>query len=144
MYSVPIEAGFLHNPTIANPTAGNDFLYLLPNNKRYQIAGLKYELVTDANVANRYSFIQIMSGAVVKAVIAPTVAQVASTTFTYQYMINAHTELVKPANNQLVILPMNFYIPGNWNIQSNVLNLQVGDQIQNIELICNSWVERTV
>ena len=144
MYSVPIEAGFLYNPTIANPSAGNDFLSLLPNNKRYQISSLKFEIVTDANVANRYAFLQIMSGATVKAVIAPTVAQAASTTFTYQYFIDAHSELVKPANNQLMLLPASFYIPGNWNIQSNVLNLQAGDQIQNIELICNSWVERTV
>lgn len=144
MYSVPFKFGFPFNPTIANPAAGADFLYLLPNNKRYQIAALRFTLTTDANVANRNVALIINNLAVNKIIIPTPVAQAANTSYKYQYLIGDYVNGVLPSNNVMLSLPRDFSILGNWNITSSTVNIQVGDQISGIEILFNTWVERTV
>jgi hypothetical protein len=41
-------------------------------------------------------------------------------------------------------IPYPYTMPGNWQIQSNVSGMQVGDQISGIELIFATWIEQTV
>ena len=143
-YSVPLEHGFLFNPTVANPASGADWFYLTPNNRRYELVGVRFVMTTDANVANRNINLQISVGVDIKVAIPMSVVQPASTSFKYQYLQGVHAPTLLPSNNELMALPPRLFIPANYLISTTTVNIQVADQFTDIELLFNTWIERSV
>ncbi len=143
-YSTPLEHGFLFNPTIANPASGGDWTYLTPNNRRYELVGCRFVFTTDANVANRNINLAISVGVDIKIAIPMAVVQPASTSFKYQYLQGVYNNTLLPSNNEVMALPPRLFIPANYLISTTTVNIQVADQFSDIELIFNSWIERSV
>lgn len=140
----PLEQGMLFKPTIADPTIGTNLLYVLPNNKTYQLIGVQFKFTSSGTATNRGVQLKLNDIAGNLLTLPNSQLQAASTGMTYIYYIGANTSPIIPGFFLITPLPECLYIKGNGNITTNILNIQAGDAITNIQMLFNTWIERTV
>lgn len=144
IYSQPLKHGEIIQVVPADPAAGADLSYLLPNNYTYRILNLSFTYVCDGNAANRY-FTLTITNAGVRALW--TVNNVPSTLG--QTSIVNIAEWAEPATAtavgvRLVPLPRELIIPGNYTLATAINGIQVGDQISLVSIWLQRWVNQTV
>lgn len=113
--------------TFANPAAGAPLVITIPPNEAWLLRSLKFDLVTDANAANRLVELFLDDTASVFFQLPAESIQIASTTRRYTFGrgvgYQARTGIVSIHG-----LPDLTLDPG-WRIQGQVDSIQVGDQI---------------
>lgn len=143
-YSQPLNNGFFETLVIADPAVGADFSQLMPNNFTYELLGVLYTLATSVTVINRFHRIQILDAGVI--LISPTGlnAQTASVNSTASFFQGANDATSGITTQYTAPLPIRLNFPGNLTVRSQIINLQVGDQISGIILTYRKWVDQTV
>lgn len=127
--------------TPADPAAGADFVWPTPANSRVEIVSVVFEIVADGTAINRQAQVNINNTVVdVQHSVAPGI-QVAGETLEYQFAID-NDPLDLSGAYQLMTCKLAELLtmdPGD-RFVSNVLNLQAGDQIQNIVIRFRQWI----
>jgi len=126
--------------TQADPAVGTDFLFHCPENLRIKLIGLTFQLVTDANVANRNVEIYITDGTNICPTFTAAGLQVASETVIYYWAPGARIydgtaaglNMYQPLSDDLFLEPSEY-------LGSIVTNIQVGDQISDIVYRVQYW-----
>ncbi len=131
--------GNLRSIAIPKPTVGTEWVDTVDTNARWRVLGARFDLTTDANVANRRVSIQYRDdSSTVFNRIHINVTQPASTTNTYSFIAGSPTLGNGNADN-LGYLPT-LILDQGFGILTNTDNLQVGDQFDNIQLYIEEWL----
>jgi hypothetical protein len=144
MRSVPHDAGVREVITIASPFAGADFQYLLPNNFRYRLDMVHYQLVTDANVANRYPGLRITETGLYDSYLHGLAAITASLSVNISMWPGLSAIGAITASYYTMSLPRGLYLSPQTNIYSHVAQIQAADQLNNIYLYFTKWPDDSV
>lgn len=129
---------FLATDEQAAPAAGADIEYTVPDGARLVLLGLSVDLTTDANVANRTFVIVIDDGAAEFSLGVAANVHTAATTLRYVVCCG-----LSPSRNASglvqVCLPSPIYLRDGFRIRTVVENLQAGDQLGAMNIMCQSW-----
>jgi hypothetical protein len=151
MFQPPTPYGQLVTFLVGTPAAGANFSFVVPNKGHIRILGVKFDLLADANVANRYAALHAYTPALPWTVISPGTLQTASQNVSYNFAINTAITSANPGGvpiQAFAPLPYDLILRGdNANpdeLRSLVSNIQVGDQISNIRLRYEMWTHTDI
>lgn len=131
--------GSLIRHAVTNPAAGANFSLTLDPVFHAILHAVTFQLVTDANVANRYANIIITPPTAEVLSCATAVAHVASSTVVYTYWEGwPHTGAIA-VNRCTLPLPNAFFVPRGSLIGSDIRQIQATDQLSNIVLWFRKW-----
>lgn len=132
-----VEGGQAEVVTVADPSAGADFSYTLPDGYNYEVRSIAYQLVTSAAAANRNPGVKVTDGSDVELGRSFTTG---ATTATKTSQQNADIGFVGGGNSitdvaHIYSVPFGASrLPAGWKIKSVVNNIQAADQISNVRL----------
>jgi hypothetical protein len=132
--------GMIRSITGTDPAAGVEISETVPTNARWRVLGVRYALVTDANVATRTSHLIFDDGAAEVAKMTPEGNQVASVTVQYTYAHGARSGSI-PSTGYLSMLPVTSLLSEGWRIRTSTTNMQVGDNYGAPQLWVEEWIE---
>lgn len=138
-YPVPHDAGHLYQAIATAPAAGAEWSYTLPADYYFRAKAICFLLTTDANVANRYAYIQFVHNAQLLCEVGPIAAQIASTASRYSFAPGITSYSLAAILHSRIALPFPFYLPEGTVIQSLCDGIQVGDQYSSIFLSFDVW-----
>lgn len=131
--------GTIIRSTIANPAAGADFVFAPPSRIRWRLIAVNFTFAA-VGAANREVCLLATDGAGTVAFIPSGVTQIAAETRVYSFFQAAPRGAGAQSLN--VIAPLPFLLANsNWSINSSVVNIQVGDQLSNISVTVEEWIE---
>lgn len=117
----------------ANPAAGADLNYNVPTNRRILPVSIQLTLVTDANVANRRVGLVFHDGSNAFIEVEAAQGETASTTHIYYWLTGGFGQYNSTGlSSRVNCLPENLWLDDTAAIQTNIQNIQVGDQISDI------------
>jgi len=119
---------------IANPAAGTNFTYSVPDNHRTKIALITYTFVTDANVAQRYHTLTHVRAAAPLRISSDQVGVSASKTQNVMIMPGAAQLNIADSPYPLFPIIDSPCFLENDTINSDIINIQVGDQISDVRM----------
>ncbi len=132
----PAQEEVLPQPEDENdPAAGADFDVGPDTNQAWIIHSVSFRLVTDANAADRRAHLRTRhSGGDIVQEFFGSVNQVASTT--RDYVFQAVGAVPAEEHDDIIIVPFPNKVVLNrlGDIESRIVNIQVGDQISNIKI----------
>jgi hypothetical protein len=132
--------GFMVNETIANPAAGANFTHSVPNGSEQKLHACSFLFTTDATVATRLVTMSLQDSVNnILVFSAPVAPQTASLAISYSFARGF--QATQPAANAVQSLPL-WDIRGDAGQQfaSNIITIQAGDQISNIECILEETI----
>ncbi|MGR3319636.1 MAG: hypothetical protein ACUZ8O_14305 [Candidatus Anammoxibacter sp.] len=119
--------------TVTTPSPGQNFLVATPTNRYVEILAISWTLITDANSATRESGLQInpQGGGMFR--LPPTASQIESLTRTYIFGNSTNVGI----SSTLIAspFPTGFVALKGFNIQSNTIGIQAGDQFSGILIL---------
>lgn len=132
--------GLIRSITGTNPAAGVEISDSVPTGARWKIRSLSFTLVTDATVSNRVVRLQTKFGTNLFSMISANTLQTASLTWTYSHDLNG--ENLEASGNLLLMLKLpDMILPADYNIQTDTLNLQAGDNFSAPTMSVEEWIE---
>jgi len=132
---------FAHNE--GAPGAGTNFAFVPESSFHYILHVVRFRIVTDATVTNRYPSLQITwPTAQLLDIIAPT-AIPASQTVDVTFIGGLGIGASYAANRYMAGLPQDFWIMPGSLIGSDVRNLQAGDVLSIISATYRRWAGPT-
>jgi len=117
----------------ANPAAGADLNYGIPNNFLLEIISIRFLFTADATVANRQVLLQITDGTTPIFSFATSYDSSASTTFIYYFSATGSTPTQK-GDDKTETLPPNLLLPSTFEINTKINSLQAADQISAVRI----------
>lgn len=123
----------------ADPAAGAEITVRVPETAQWRLLGLRFELVTDATVANRQVDLLIDDGANTVLRIEPPAVQAASLTDGYNYGPGLPARALL-TSEFLIPLPVKVVLPGGWRIRTVTANLQAADNFGAVYLWVEEWL----
>lgn len=132
--------GRIVRSTIANPAAGANFNFTLPARVRWRPFAVNFTLVAGGAAANREVMLSIDDGVGTVALIPSGVTHIAGETRIYSFFHAAPRGAGATSPNVIAPLPQLIVLP-TWDINSSVLNLQAADQLSNISVTSEEWIE---
>lgn len=122
----------LHVDSEASITAGNDFSVSQNLKARGKIKFITFLLDCDGNAANRKVELQLVIGATTILLGGCTLAQTANETFQYYCFPGAPANIT--ANDVIRFIPLPDVVTTfeDFELESVITNIQVGDQITNL------------
>lgn len=122
------------------PAAGAEISETVPAGVRWQLLGMKYQLVASATVANRQSTLLVDDGTTTLFYAGGDPSQPASSTFLYSYGQGYGGVLSGGATNAIgrSFPSPNFLIPG-FRLRTQTASIQVGDQYSSIQYVVREW-----
>lgn len=144
MLQVPLEQGQIESITVANPSAGSGWSFLLPQNFRYKLDSIFFLYVADANAADRQFDIDVSTVGGIQRSLTFNQLVVANDVHSHTFLAGA-PDLSQVA--PLIMshpLPLDLILSGNTNIVVSTVNIQVGDQFSSINLGLRKWPIQTV
>jgi len=136
MLTGPNQPHSIYAEVIADPGAGTNFtcpVFAYVHNAIYVI---RFRLVTDATVANRYPALTITPPVGQPWTIFGNLPIAASQTVDVTFMAGQPTDPTYATNLYTVGLPRHLWMPIGSVVTSNIRQLQAGDAIT---LICATW-----
>jgi len=126
--------------TGTNPAAGAEISETVPTGARWRVLSARLTLTTDATVVNRMAMLRITDGATVIAETQAPQVQVASLTYTYNFLrLGADRVLVQIG--QIPIRMHDFILPAGYTIQTTTANLQAADDWAAPVLHVEEWLD---
>lgn len=125
----------------ANPAPGANFTITVPDNERFQILGLRFALVNTSDAADRLIRINFNDGTTDHPIINVGRIQVATETisynfapgYTFQNSVTDFDSIDQHFPNDVILTPRN-------TIDSDIANLQAGDQLAVISIRVKRWI----
>lgn len=144
---VPQEVGYIEHLEPANPALGAQFTYTIPAGWVYSFLTAFLELVTDVTAINRYYSIvwASSSGLVWRTGVQNANLQTASLHWAYSHALThgdneTRRAVAGMAFSEYVSLPLaDINLLEGGLVYTNVVNLQAGDQIQNVSFCVQRW-----
>lgn len=133
--------GWLHSVQQANPAAAADWVIAVPAAARWRISSFAATLVTSATVATRTVRLQFLDGAAnVVMQSGPTATVAASLTTRFSGFPGQSTTVIDTTTVNLAMpgLPI---LPAGFQVASNTLGIQAGDQWSAIWFQVEEWIE---
>lgn len=133
--------GGLNQTNSADPAAGAEWTLTLNAQQGTKVRSIRFQLVTDATVIDRFPRVEYVIGATVLWRSHPNVAQTASLTRDYNYALGI--DFVDPAvaaeyQNQLPDL----ILPPSAIVRSSTNGIQAGDNYGVANMYLELWLER--
>ncbi len=123
----------------ASPAAGATYVVAAPVNARSQLSVLSFQLVSDANVASRYSQIELHRGADVYVLGHSFSPQVANATRQYLSFPTASLPSVAAGDTFIFAIPdVPLFLEGD-ALHVIIRNIQATDQLSAIRLSWKIW-----
>lgn len=133
--------GYLSSANISNPGAGANFSWTIDTLNVLRIISITFKFTTDVTVANRRVMIAIYVGGILAIPSVCGSLQTASLAVDYPFAdYGMQTTAVNSAMT-LSPLPPNVFLKKNDSIVSNIALIQAGDQISDINVVYEEWVE---
>lgn len=141
--------GSIINIQPANPAAGANLSYTFPAAFRYQILNVFFQLATSSQAGNRYAQINFVKNLKTLLTSSASTAQAANFTSLYNYMpgVGPSSATTSTAiQEQIIPLPGTIVLDCAADASSNIMNtniynLQTGDQISNVNIRAFVWNE---
>lgn len=132
-------AGYLTSTNIGNPAAGNNFSYTISTPTVNRISAIGFQLVTDVTVATRTAGLEIVIGGISAIFPLPGSTQASNVTNGYSYSAIGNDRF--SAGVISACLPSDLYLKKDDILRSKIINIQAGDQLSNIVVAFEEWVE---
>lgn len=113
--------------TTANPNANVEISYTFVEPFAMKLKSLRFQLVTDANVANRTVHVVLTKANGVVIELLPSVAQAASLTKNYSAAPYGDNTSLNEDNDITINMPADIWIESGYIISTTTTNRQVGD-----------------
>lgn len=126
--------------TIADPAVATDFTVTVPAGQFWRLINIKFYIDTDANGANRRIIIFSPDSGTGEWSICGSEAVVANEIWAVNFEFPGGGSVSRKAGdvyNQAA--GMNLYLNAGDKIQSNILNIQAGDQISDVVITIERW-----
>lgn len=124
---------------IAQPAVAVGASRRIPGETFEQLMVVRFTLVADVNVANRFVAVDVVDGdAIVVSRIASTTAVTAGLTSRFTFAVGIGTLAAGGVNEQMLPLPEVPFPPGFAHTIS-IANVQAGDQISAISFYLRRW-----
>lgn len=131
--------GRIRSITGTDPAANTEISETVPARRRWIIRTLRFQLVTDANPANRYITILIDDGANFLLTFNISQVQSASKTYTYSFAnINVGETFVNP---ELFHPFPHLILSAGCRLRTFTSGLQVGDNYSAPQLLVEEWID---
>lgn len=126
----------------ANPAAGANFIWTVPTNTLIQVISVRFNLTTDATVANRVPQFYGYIAAAIHFNTPPAVVQAASLARSYAWTVGGQPiDYGIAASTVFGTLPDYFYLRGGNSVRSIITNIAATDQIAGIIFAYKQWIE---
>lgn len=125
---------------IANPAVATDLSIVVPVNARCELVQLSFNLVTDANVADRHIFIYAAHGA--RDIILGTSEFAITANQSRKILVGPYGfSSVADSGSGIVIAtpPYPVLLEGD-TLSSAIIGLQAADQISDVEYVFKTWI----
>jgi hypothetical protein len=126
---------------IAAPAVATDWTTTVPAALIWKILSICFDFNTDANVANRSILIDIESGALALGSYLYFGNHTAGVTIVYTASASPTDNYHDAYYHRSMALPPNLWLPGGTTIHSAIANMQVGDQLGNVGMIVEQWIQ---
>lgn len=122
--------------TIPQPAPGQNAILVVPQGYRLQIRSLYAQIVTDANVADRFLFLSIQAANGILYYYSPPFAITASET-RYLTLAPSLTLISHSITNMTAVwpLPLDYPLEEGVILTLGLANIQVGDQLSTINMM---------
>ena len=128
-----------HFGYIGDVFAGSNIVNTPVPNARSKLCSVAFRFTTDATVIDRRIILNIHNTVNFSPIAYPVVTQIASQVKDYLYTTGAQN-YVNPANDKYVIgISPDIVLLEDWGVQSNIENLQLGDQVTRLVYIWKFW-----
>lgn len=141
---IPDEQGRLRVVTVANPGAGLDVAIVQDARVRWKVLALRLLYVADANVANRAVELVFTVGGLEVMRIGATTPHVAGLTRIHQWYMSDRASPQSGSTVQNEHIPIGLLINNGTTISTDTGNIQVGDQISDVRMMVEEWIEPLV
>lgn len=134
-------AGFLTKLAIGGITAGANFSSTVPASVVRRIMSVSFRLAADANVANRRPILEVVTGGSLAHSFPTFTTQAAGTTFDSFFMPIGSFFTSVVSGVMITFLSQDLYLKEGDVLQSRIDAMQVGDQLSNIVIHYEEWLE---
>jgi len=134
-------AGFLQSTNIGNPAAGANFSMTIISEVVWRIYGVAFRLTTDANVGNRRAILEVVIGGILAFIMVPNGDLAANQTFDYSFGDYGTHQFHSTSATLMIPFPSDLYLREGDILRSRVVGIQPGDQLSNIVVPYEEWVE---
>jgi len=125
---------------LADPVAGAEWTVTVTTDTRRVVAAVRFQLVTDATVANRFPRVEFVSGGATIWRSLPMDAQVASTTRDYNYSIGVDY-LTTPQQNEYQNQMPELILSQGTIVRSSTVGIVAGDNYGAPAMYHREWFE---
>jgi hypothetical protein len=125
--------------TMGNPVAGANYIGSAPTNLLSELIFVQFQLVTDANVADRYPYIFFAIDANNHTLAAASLKTTASSTVFFHFERNIAPYTTDNGVRHFIPLPYGIRVNDSSSLTIAVLDIQAGDQISNLRALWNHW-----
>lgn len=117
-----------YSTTLSDPNAGSEISGSVPSVYWYKLRSLRVRLITSATVASRRVHFKFTTATnwIIGEFIAPAV-QTAGQTIDYTLQMSGGSPVQVDDNDQIILIPDNFWLPPLSTITTETVNLQAGD-----------------
>lgn len=130
---------------VSRPAANNQWTYTIPDHRRFRLMAISFELVTDANAANRNILVQITPNGSSNGLIYFSNTNLTASLNAFYSWSNsgrAETQLTIGTNSFIVVpFPQGIELHAGDIISSLASGFQVGDRYNRIELYGKLWID---
>ena len=135
-----VERGRLRVSTVANPAAGANWTFTVPDSIYLRVVGGSATLTSDATGINRFVMLQMDDGTNVVYRNGTEFAQPASTATLYTWSLLGTNQSGPNAQFQAIALPQMF-LQGTGRLLGLATNIQAGDQWSAIRVYTDEYIE---
>lgn len=136
---VPAEFGEVVPAVVTTPAAGANFSYILPAGYHYKLDALRFKIITDANVANRSIMLMFYRTGAPVLYYSSTLLVAEGFTRYFSMWAGLNTIDRSSFSQNVCSLPAQIYLSPPEKIESDIKNIQVGDQLSEIVLTFRRW-----
>jgi hypothetical protein len=133
--------GAIRSITGTDPAAGVEISETVPTNARWKPLAVRFELVTDANAANRSMQLSFTDGSAVYQRTIDNAAQTLSQTRRYNFALGAHFLSAGAASGEFVNVLPEITMLGGHIFASVSTNLQAADNYGAPQFLVEEWLE---
>lgn len=131
--------GIIRQFTGTNPGAGAEILEAVPTGARWRLLGMRFKLVTDANVVVRVVRMTIDDGANVIVVSGPSTTQ--SENIAFDYHVSRSTVIPNNAADRFINMAADIFMMAGFRIRTSTGGIQAGDIFSEVQLLVEEWIE---
>ncbi len=133
--------GHVQRLGIPAPAVATDWTTTVPASLIWKILSISFQFTTDANVANRAMIIDIDDGVLAYASFVYFGNHTAGNTIIYTATAAPTDSWHDVYYHRQIAIPSNLWLPAGTIIHSTIANIQPGDQVGNIGMIVEQWIQ---